>query len=298
MKTMMLTIAIAAGGLASALLAIPEIPVTEEADKAIRQAVESYVAAFNAGDAKALASMWSPDAVYTNPLSGTQVVGRDNIERQFAEVFSQSNVFKLEATTHSIDFISPSVAVEHGSARLIEGGNALEESDYTAIYVKRDGQWLLDRVTEEDVVPSHYEQLKELEWMVGQWSDEDDEATVTTECNWSKNNNFLVRSFTVQINDRIGMSGMQFIGWDPAAKQIRSWVFDSEGGFGEGTWTRKDNRWSNQQTGVLPDGRKSSSVSIFTQLDDGTFTLQSVNRMVDGQLLPNIDEVKITREEE
>ncbi len=298
MKTMMLTIAIAAGGLASALLAIPEIPVTEEADKAIRQAVESYVAAFNAGDAKALASMWSPDAVYTNPLSGTQVVGRDNIERQFAEVFSQSNVFKLEATTHSIDFISPSVAVEHGSARLIEGGNALEESDYTAIYVKRDGQWLLDRVTEEDVVPSHYEQLKELEWMVGQWSDEDDEATVTTECNWSKNNNFLVRSFTVQINDRLGMSGMQFIGWDPAAKQIRSWVFDSEGGFGEGTWTRKDNRWSNQQTGVLPDGRKSSSVSIFTQLDDGTFTLQSVNRMVDGQLLPNIDEVKITREEE
>ncbi len=94
------------------------------------------------------------------------------------------------------------------------------------------------------------------------------------------------------------MSGMQLIGWDPAAKQIRSWVFDSDGGFGQGTWTRKDNRWSNQQSGVLPDGRKSSSVNIFTYLDDDTFTLQSINRMVDGELLPNIDEVKITKEEE
>ena len=32
------------------------------------------------------------------------------------------------------------------------------------------------------------------------------------------------------------MTVTQRIGWDPAAKQIRSWEFDSEGGFGEGTW--------------------------------------------------------------
>ena len=89
---------------------------------------------------------------------------------------------------------------------------------------------------------------------------------------------------------------MQIIGWDPAAKQIRSWVFDSDGGFGMGTWTKKDNRWSVQKSGVLPDGRRSSAVNIFTQLDDSTMTLQSVNRMVDGELLPNIDEVKITKE--
>ncbi|OYW14369.1 MAG: DUF4440 domain-containing protein, partial [Planctomycetales bacterium 12-60-4] len=170
----------------------------------------------------------------------------------------------------------------------------------TAIYVKRDGKWLLDRVTEEEVVPvlSHYEKLKELEWMVGKWVDQDDQATVTTECNWSKNNNFLIRKFAVQVLDRIDLSGLQIIGWDPAAKQIRSWVFDSDGGFGQGTWTRKDNRWSNQQIGVLFDGRKSSAVNVFTHLEDGSFTLQSINRTVDGELLPNIDEVKITKEKE
>ena len=37
------------------------------------------------------------------------------------------------------------------------------------IDVKRDGKWLLDRVTDnsKQAVPSHYEQLKALEWMVG-----------------------------------------------------------------------------------------------------------------------------------
>ena len=244
-------------------------------EAAIRKAVESYVVAFNQGDAKALAAMWSPDAVYTNPLSGEQVVGREAIEKQFAAIFADAKGAKLEAKTDSIRFISPNVAVENGTAKVVTAEQTPEESEYTAIYVKQDAQWLLDRVTEEEVVvpPSHYDQLKDLEWMIGGWVDQDDEATVVTQCNWTKNNNFLVRSFTVQIRDRIDMAGMQIIGWDPAAKQIRSWVFDSDGGFGQGTWKKKDNRWYIQQSGVLPDGRKSSSVNIITYVDDNTCTV-------------------------
>lgn len=296
MKKLMFTFAMT-------LWCLPAV-IAAEADQradetmAIRQAVESYVAAFNGADAKALAAMWSPEAVYTNPLSGAQVVGRDAIEQQFAGIFASSKGAKLEATTKSIDFISPGVAVESGSAKVLEADQVIEESEYTAVYVKRDGKWLLDRVTEEDViqVPSHYEQLKDLEWMVGHWVDQDDAAAVVTDCNWSRNENFLIRTFALQIGDAIDLSGMQIIGWDPAAKQIRSWVFDSDGGFGSGTWTKKENRWSVQQSGILPDGRKSSAVNILTQLNDNTFTLQSVNRMVDGDLLPNINEVKVTKE--
>ena len=199
---------------------------------------------------------------------------------------------------NSIQFISPGVAVEHGTAKLTVADQTLENSEYTAVYVKRDRQWLLDRMTEEEIVapPSHYEQLKGLEWMVGRWVDQDDKASVVTECKWARNNNFLVRTFEVQVRDRIDMSGMQIIGWDPVAKQIRSWVFDSDGGTGQGTWTKKENRWYVQQSGVLHDGRKSSAVNVFTYLDENTFTLQSINRTVDGELLPNVDEVKITKE--
>ena len=298
MNRMLLTIGLMTCSLAASVAAEPDQQTNEEA--AIREAVVAYVEAFNKADAKALAAMWSPGAVYANPLSGIEVVGREAIEQQFAGVFADSKGVKLEATTHSVGFVSPNVAVEHGSAKLSKADETVAESDYSAVYVKSEGKWLLDRVTEEDKVtlPSHYEQLKELEWMVGNWVDQDEQATVTTECNWAKNNNFLVRSFSVQITDLAEMSGIQLIGWDPVAKQVRSWVFDSDGGFGQGTWTRKNNRWFNHQSGVLPDGRKSSSVNIFTYLDDDTFALQSTNRMVDGELLPNIDEVKIAKEKE
>lgn len=295
MKRLILTMAFMTWSLTSALTA-DDAPAGDEA--AIRKAVEAYVVSFNRGDAKALAALWTPEAVYTNPVSGEQAVGRAAIEKQFAGIFEEEKRTKLEAATKSIEFISPGVAVEQGTAKLIVPDQAPEESEYTAIYVKRDGQWLLDRIKEEEVVaiPSHYEQLKELEWLVGSWSDQDDQATVVTDCKWAKNNNFLVRSFTVQVRDRIDLSGMQVIGWDPAAKQIRSWVFDSDGGFGQGTWKKKENRWYIEQNGILTDGRKTSSVSILTKLNDNTSTLQSVNRTVDGEILPNIDEVTISKE--
>jgi hypothetical protein len=92
------------------------------------------------------------------------------------------------------------------------------------------------------------------------------------------------------------MAGMQIIGWDPVAKHIRSWTFDSDGGFSEGVWTRKDDRWMIRKTGVLADGRKASSVNIVKHLDNNSFTLQSVARAVDGEILPNIDEVRIIRQ--
>lgn len=277
----------------------PSVQADQKTDEAaIRAAVQSYVVAYNAGDAVALGALWSPDAVYSSPVSGEQVVGREAIQKQFAEIFAEPDRAQLSATSNSVQFISPGVAIEQGTAELKRGDESPDESEYSAVYVKREGQWLLDRVTEEEVVliPSSYEKLKDLEWLIGTWTDQDENATVVTECNWARNNNFIVRSFTVQVRDDISMAGMQIIGWDPEAKQIRSWVFDSDGGFGQGTWKHKDNRWYIEQSGVLSDGRKSASLNIITQMDDKTCTLQSVNRTVDGELLPNIDEVQVTKE--
>ena len=133
--------------------------------------------------------------------------------------------------------------------------------------------------------------------MIGSWVDKDDEdgATIQTDCNWTKNKNFMTRAFAVIVRDKVDMSGMQIIGWDPAAKQIRSWVFDSDGGFYEGKWRRKDNRWIIQQTGTLPDGRKASEVNVMKQVDNNAFTWQSIQRSVGGDMLPNVEEVTIVR---
>jgi len=273
--------------------------ITPSADEAaIRKNAAKYVEAYNRRDSRTMAAMWSPDAVYMDPSTNEQIVGREAIAAHFDHMLAGSEDAKLQVTIDSVDFVSPNVAIEKGRAVVTYGEHEPEETTYAAVHVKRDGQWLLDRVTEEEIAPpppSHYEQLKELEWLVGSWVDADDQCTIQTEINWTKNRNFLTRSFAVVIRDQIDMSGMQIIGWDPAEKQIRSWVFDSDGGFAEATWTRKGDQWLIQNNGTLADGRKTSSLNILTYVDADSFRWTSVNREVDGELLPNVDEVLVVR---
>jgi hypothetical protein len=139
------------------------------------------------------------------------------------------------------------------------------------------------------------EKMSELEWMVGDWVDEDHSGRLETTCYWSANGNFLVRSFQLSIEGEPAFGGKQIIGWDPSAKRIRSWVFDSNGGFGEGVWSKKDNKWLVSNTIVLNTGEKASSTNIFTPTDDDSYTWQSTNRSVGGELLPNTQKVTVVR---
>ncbi len=270
-------------------------------EAAIRKSDQSYVEAYNKHDAKALAALWSSEAVYVDPDTGAEVVGREAIEKEFAETFADLKDAKLEIHSDSIKFFSPNVAIETGTARIIRPNAEPDESTYSALFVKRDGNWLIDRVTEEGTPaptqpsPSNFEHLKELDWMIGSWIDQDEEATVQTDCAWTKNQNFMNRSFAVVVGDKVDMAGTQIVGWDPIAKQIRSWTFDSEGGFAEGKWTKKNGRWLIQQTGATSDGRRTSAVNIMTPLDKDSFTWQSIHREIGGDVLPNVDEVLVVR---
>src|SRR5262249_12360474 len=119
-------------------------------EAAIRKSDAAYVEAYNKEDAKALAALWSPEAVYVDPETGEEAVGRDAIEKEFAETFAAIKDAKLEIEPSAIKFLSPNVAVESGTARVISPGAEPDESTYTALFVKRDGNWLLDRVTEDE----------------------------------------------------------------------------------------------------------------------------------------------------
>ena len=266
-------------------------------EAAIRKMVASYVQAFNRHDAKALAEHWSPDAVYLNRTTGEEVVGRAAIAEQFTALLKEQPELKLEVKVESIQFISPNVAVEHGTSKFLAPNAEPEEIEYTAVEVKRDGKWLLDRVTDKakEIVPSHYEQLKVLEWMVGQWTSDADNAEVELDCNWTKNQNFLTRAFKISIDGDITSSGMQLIGWDPATKTIRSWTFDSNGTFAEATWEQNGGRWFLRNRGTLPDGRTATMINVMKQVDDNSFTWQTIERTAGGELLPNIDEIQIVR---
>jgi hypothetical protein len=72
-------------------------------------------------------------------------------------------------------------------------------------------------------------------------------------------------------------------------------MFDSDGGFGGGTWSKHDNSWVVKFSQVLPDGCKASATNIYTQVDSNTITWKSIGRKVDGEFLPNVEEVKMVR---
>jgi uncharacterized protein (TIGR02246 family) len=267
-------------------------------EAAVHESVAAYVQAFNGRNVEALAAKWSPGAIYIDRGSGEQVVGRAAIAEQFAKLFKAQPELKLAVSVESIRFLAPSVAIEQGTARFWLPQGEPEEVEYTAVHVKHDDRWLLDRVTDaaKESAPSHYEELKSLDWMIGRWVDDAEGATIETECNWSRNQNFLIRSFKVAVGDRIEMAGMQVVGWDPSAKTIRSWTFDSDGGFAEATWTHKKDRWFVRNNGVLADGQKASMVNVIKPIDANAFTWQTIERTVGGELLPNVDEVLIRRQ--
>ncbi len=297
MKPVLLCLLVLGGGVMNASFA-EQLNKSSADEAAIRKADEAYVQAFNKHDAKALADAWSPEAVYLDRATGAEVVGRPAIAEQFTALFKGKPEVKLDLSVESIQFVSPNVAVEHGTAKTLAPNVAPEEMDYSAVFVRRDGQWLLDRVTDKskEAAPSRYEQLTPLEWMIGRWVDKDDNVDIKTECQWTKNRSFITRSFTVAAQGQINMSGIQIVGWDPAAKTIRSWTFDSDGSFAEATWTCKKDRWFIRNKGILADGRKGSMVNVVKQVNQNSFTWQTVERTAGGELLPNIDEVLIVRE--
>ena len=90
--------------------------------------------------------------------------------------------------------------------------------------------------------------------------------------------------------------GTQWIGWDPAAKKIRSWTFDDSGGFGEGTWTKDGAKWTIKSSAVLPDGKKAASTNTVARVDADTITWAVTDRTLDGKPLPDIKEVRMRRQ--
>src|SRR5262245_45023665 len=72
-------------------------PIDQAAEEAaIRKASAAYAEAFNNRDTKALAELWSPEAVYVNRSTGEQVTGRARIAEQFAVLFREEPELKLE----------------------------------------------------------------------------------------------------------------------------------------------------------------------------------------------------------
>jgi uncharacterized protein (TIGR02246 family) len=261
-------------------------------EQAVRAASASFVKAYNVGDVKELAAHFTDDAECADE-HGNLIRGTKSITENFAA----RPVGKMEVQIDSIRFLSPDVAKEEGRCTIkADGSGSPEVSRYTVLYVRKDGKWLQTSVREhaEEALSPH-DRLKELEWMIGEWVDEGDASVIYTTCRWSDDQNFLLRRYSVQIQGKISSTGTQRIGWDPVGNSFRSWVFDAQGGYSEGVWSRDGQRWVIKSSGPLRDGKISTETNIITPVNKDMARWKSVDRTVSGTLLPDTPEFVLVR---
>jgi len=263
----------------------------------IRNLLKSVTDAYNQADAKGLADRFTDDAELFNQ-DGEIARGRDAIGQHYAEAFDQGPTYRISGAVEAVHFLSPDIASVTGRFQLEdEKAAALSSGRYSLIAVRKGDQWRLAELRDiaTDEAAGKGGPLRELEWLVGDWVDEGEDGKVTSTVRWDEGQKFLVRKYSAQIVGEPNRSGTQWIGWDPQAKQIRSWVFDSDGDFGEGRWTRSGNAWIIKASGITGDGLTTSSTQVIEPINKDSLKLQSTDRIVGTEQLADIEEVVMVR---
>jgi uncharacterized protein (TIGR02246 family) len=257
----------------------------------------AYEAAYASGDAKALVDFFTDDAEYTAE-DGRTFKGRAEIEETIRAALLDRKGGNLAINMESVRLLAPEVLLEKGTTTVTPNDGDASESLYTAIYVKKNGEWKISQLIESPKpATTPHERLAELAWLIGKWAetDEANDLTVDSEYLWARGGNFITRNVTVKRSGDTTLEGWQIIGWDPIEERIRSWTFDGEGGFAEGSWTRQGERWLVRETGVTPDGSRTGAENTITRLGPDRFTWESNNRTLDAEPQPSIDRIEINR---
>jgi uncharacterized protein (TIGR02246 family) len=267
-------------------------------EQAIRKAGAAYVEAMNKGDLNALMAYWAPDADYIDE-SGKQTKGKESITALIKKGLADSKGRKVSGKFHSLKFLRPEVAMEDGSLEFAAPDGSKESSRYAVVWVKTGDQWLISSVRDlpveiSDLPSLTYPRLKSLEWLVGEWQDASGKTDVAAVCRWDRNKSFLLMEYEVKRAGAEPLHVSQRVGWDGHNALVRSWVFDSAGGFSEGYWERQGNRWNVSKAGILPDGGTGSATNIYEFVDQNTFIWRATDREVEGQPLANT-EIKFVR---
>jgi uncharacterized protein (TIGR02246 family) len=290
--------------LASALLSCltlaqgdaPSAP-SDEAAKTARSLEDAYVAAFDKGDVQTLGNLYGEDVQFT-ANDGAVTSGRAAVVEGLTKYFAKNKDAKLDVTPERARLLTPEVLTEQGVSAVTTPQEGTELTRYTLTYVKKGSQWLIAQI-EESALPgpdAAAQTLSELGWLVGNWKDNAPGMTVETKSAWTKNGHFLRRSFTITHEGGNTVTATEIIGYDPVASRLRSWIFDSEGGFGEGMWRQDGNKWLASVKATGPDGSQSTAQHIITKVDDNKYTWESINRTRNGEVLPNLDRVEVVRE--
>lgn len=272
-------------------------PPSAEAAPGKGRRAQEFTAAFDKGDAKAVAGFWTPTGEYTDQ-DGHKYQGRAELEKLYAKGFAANKGAKLTITVTSARMVGAEVAIEEGITEVTPAaGGPPSVAAFSAVLVRKDGEWYFESVRDSVAhPPSNAAHFEGVEWLLGEWTGEAAKGESSrASYAWAENRNFIVSSFDTLLNGVPVVGGTQWVGWDAIDKQIRSWSFYSGGGFGEAVWARDGGSWSLATTARTSDGKKISATNVITRTDDDHFTMQMTKLVVDGKPMPDPAPVKMAR---
>lgn len=266
----------------------------DSATKTVVGNVRTFTEAFNRRDIPTLLKLFAEDCELTE-ADGTTIRGLKELEDELKESFEDDPNARISVSVDSVRMVTPDVVIEEGKTVYFPDGKTVTaETQYQATHVKKGDRWLMSRVRSFNrVVLSPYDQLRELEWLIGDWIDEGADSLVEASYRWDANKVFLLQDFKVRVNGENVLSGMQRIGWDPLTKQIKAWAFDSEGGYAESLWSEVDDSWVIRINGVRTNGRVVSMTNQLTPLGKDRMRFESADRIVAGERMPNLSTVVV-----
>jgi uncharacterized protein (TIGR02246 family) len=266
----------------------------DDAAAGIRKNADEYTKAFNAGDAKAAAMSWTAEGEYTDP-DGETHRGRAAVEQEIAAFLKARPKAALEVTIESVRPLGKHAATAEGTTKVrtpVDPEPAVAR--FSGVFVREDDGWKIASLQNWVPDPATDVTVKDLAWLVGEWTAKGDGGELRITYAWDENQVFLNAKYTLTKDGKAVSSGTQVIGTNPEGG-LRSWLFDGSGATGDSVWTRDGNRWLIEATGTLPDGTEMTAANVLIPLGPDAFTWQSTQRTVAGTELPDQPPIKVTR---
>lgn len=263
-------------------------------EASIRATIGMYTAALKNGDLKGILAFWTADADFVD-VAGEHHKGKDAIGKLFEQNLKDLQQGKSTIKVDTIRFLSGDVAVLHGAVEFTHAGGDVEHNRFSSTWVKRGGNWLIASVRDlpEAAAEAGERGMKALQFLVGDWTAEEKTVSVKLNVKLGMGEKFAFMNYDIK-KGKESLNVLQIVGYDPVDGALRSWTFDSRGGFGDGLWVKDGNVWIGDMVGVLPTGQVGSATHSIRVDGPNAITFQSFNREVDGQAVPD-HELKYTR---
>lgn len=256
--------------------------------EAIAKASAAYVDAYNARDYQALGDQWTPGAELIE--GGSRVVGREAIVASIRGWLEKHPEARIRIDLADVDLAAPALARVRGRIRFSrQPGAAPQDSPFTCLRILEDGTW---RLAESVVALNQAAALDDLNWLVGAWQARDTKTGTTIDAVYERALGGRAIIGRVKLVPSTGepVESLEVIHADREAGAVRVAIHDSTGAQAQGVIEADGTSFSRSLVGTPGEGaggRRTQWVQAIVRGGADTFTMQSLERSLDGTPLPD-----------